>query len=55
MHAVVVCSQKNGVSNFATYRDVLTPIEDVKNEAVITGDYDGTQLDLETASNRKRN
>lgn len=44
MHAVVVCSRKNGASNFATYPDVLTPIEDVKNEAVITRDYDGNWI-----------
>lgn len=41
MHAVLVCSQANGTQRFAAYPNVLTPVEDVKNEAVITCDDDG--------------
>ncbi|KAL9963505.1 hypothetical protein ACROYT_G027016, partial [Oculina patagonica] len=38
MHAVLVCSQANGDGMFGAYPDVLTPEEDVNNEAVVTRD-----------------
>lgn len=41
MHAVLVCSQENGDSLFEGYPPVLTPEEDVNNEAVVTRDNDG--------------
>ena len=42
MHAVLVCSQ--AVGQFAAYPDVLTPAEDVNNQAVVTRDEDGGWL-----------
>ena len=41
MHAVLVCSQTNGVGMFSAYPSVLTPEEDVYNEAVVTRDKNG--------------
>ena len=41
MHAVLVCSQANGAGRFADYPDVLSPEEDVNNEAVVTRDVSG--------------
>ena len=38
MHAVLVCSEVDGAGQFAGYPDVLTPEEDINNEAVITRD-----------------
>ena len=40
MHAVLVCSKADGAGQFAGYPDVLTPEEDINNEAVITLDSD---------------
>ena len=40
MHAVLVCSQVDGAGQFSDYPDVLTPEEDINNEAVITRDWD---------------
>ena len=40
MHAVLVCSQVDGAGQFSDYPDVLTPEEDINNEAVITRDSD---------------
>ncbi|XP_078381352.1 uncharacterized protein LOC144664097 [Oculina patagonica] len=44
MHAVLVCSQANGDGMFGAYPDVLTPEEDVNNEAVVTRDNDGNWI-----------
>ena len=44
MHAVLVCSQANGTGRFAAYPDVLTSVEDVNNEAVITCDAFGNWI-----------
>ena len=41
MHAVLVCSQENGAGLFGAYLPVLTPEEDVNNEAVVTRDNNG--------------
>ena len=41
MHAVLVCSQENGADMFRAYPPVLTPEEDVNNEAVVTRDDNG--------------
>ena len=41
MHAVLVCSEENAAGMFNAYPDVLTPEEDVKNEAVVTRNDDG--------------
>ena len=41
MHAVLVCSQENGAGMFKAYPSVLTPEEDVNNEAVVTRDAKG--------------
>ena len=38
MHTVLVCSKADGAGQFAGYPDVLTPEEDINNEAVITRD-----------------
>ena len=38
MHTVLVCSDTDGAGQFAGYPDVLTPEEDINNEAVITRD-----------------
>ena len=40
MHTVLVCSKADGAGQFAGYPDVLTPEEDINNEAVITRDSD---------------
>jgi len=42
MHAVLVCSQGNGDGLFKDYPTVLTPEEDVNNEAVVTRDNNGS-------------
>jgi len=44
MHAILVCSQANGAGRFAAYPGVLTPVEDVKNEAIITLDVLGNWI-----------
>ncbi|XP_078381353.1 uncharacterized protein LOC144664098 [Oculina patagonica] len=41
IHAVLACSQTNGAGMFRAYPKVLTPEEDVDNEAVVTRDDDG--------------
>lgn len=41
MHAVLVCSQENGVGMFRAYPPVLTREEDVNNEAGISRDDNG--------------
>lgn len=41
MHGVLVCSPENGDELFAGYPPVLTPQEDVNNEAVVTLDNNG--------------
>ena len=38
IHTVLVCSNADGALQFAGYPDVLTPEEDINNEAVITRD-----------------
>lgn len=38
MHAVLVCGPTYGVSEFAAYPSVLTPAQDVNNQAVVTRD-----------------
>ena len=44
MHAVLVCSQENGAGMFNAYPPVLTPEEDVDNEAVVTRDTNGNWI-----------
>ena len=41
MHAVLICSQEYGNGRFKEYPPVLTPEEDVNNEAVVTRDNNG--------------
>ena len=41
MHAVLVCSQADGDDQFAAYPKVLTPVQDISNEALITRDQNG--------------
>lgn len=41
MHAVLICSQKNGNRLFKEYLPVLTPEKDDNNEAVVTRDKNG--------------
>jgi len=38
MHSILICSQENGDNLFEEYPPVLTPEEDVNNEAVVTRD-----------------
>ena len=38
MHSVLICSQENGDNVFEEYPPVLTPEDDVNNEAVVTRD-----------------
>lgn len=44
MHAVLVCSEADGAGQFAAYPNVLTPAQDVHNQAVVTRDEDGGWL-----------
>ena len=41
MHAVLICRKENGNGLFKEYPPVLTPEEDVNNEAVVTRDKNG--------------